>query len=390
MPRQPRRPMTRTYALDARSSSTRDEVRALIGGKAANLAAMLGPDLRLPVPPGFAITTATCREVLAAGWPDGPRRRAPGADGRGRGGDAAAGSATRPTRCWSASAPGAPVSMPGMMDTILNLGLTPATTEGLARGHRRPGVRRRLPRPARRRCSRRSSASSPCPTTRGSSCGWPIEAVFRSWNSDRATAYRRREGIPDDLGTAVTVQAMVFGNRGADSATGVAFTRNPATGEPVLYGDVLFDAQGEDVVAGTHRTEPIAVLDERLPEAGPLAARGRAPGSSTTYGDLCDIEFTIEQGRLWLLQVRAGKRSPQAALRIAVDMANDPSFPLTRARGGRTRRPAARRSADGHDRPQRLRAAAGHRARGVARRRERRDRDVARRGGARPPRPAGA
>ena len=157
-----------------------------------------------------------------------------------------------------------------------------------------------------------------------------IEAVFRSWNSDRAIAYRRREGIPDDLGTAVTVQAMVFGNRGADSATGVAFTRNPATGEPVLYGDVLFDAQGEDVVAGTHRTEPIAVLDARLPEA---ARSLREAGTRLEHHlrDLCDIEFTIEQGRLWLLQVRAGKRSPQAALRIAVDMANDPSFELSRA-----------------------------------------------------------
>ncbi len=155
------------------------------------------------------------------------------------------------------------------------------------------------------------------------------EAVFRSWNSDRAQAYRRREGIPDDLGTAVTVQAMVFGNRGDDSATGVAFTRNPATGEPVLYGDVLFDAQGEDVVAGTHRTEPIAVLDERLPEAA-RSLREAAARLEHHLRDLGDIEFTIEQGRLWLLQVRAGKRSPQAALRIAVDMANDPSFPLTR------------------------------------------------------------
>ncbi len=157
-----------------------------------------------------------------------------------------------------------------------------------------------------------------------------IEAVFRSWNSDRARAYRAKEGIPDDLGTAVTVQAMVFGNRGPDSATGVLFTRNPATGEPDLYGDVLFDAQGEDVVAGTHRTEPIAVLDERLPA---VAAQLRAAAARLErhYADLCDIEFTIEEARLWMLQVRVGKRSPQAALRIAVDMAEEPGFPLTRA-----------------------------------------------------------
>ncbi len=150
-----------------------------------------------------------------------------------------------------------------------------------------------------------------------------IEAVFRSWNSDRARAYRTREGIPDDLGTAVTVQAMVFGNRGADSGTGVLFTRNPATGEPTLYGDIMFDAQGEDVVAGTHRTEPIRVLDKRMPEVAP-ELRGSAARLERHYADLCDIEFTIERGKLWMLQVRVGKRSPQAALRIAVDMAKDP------------------------------------------------------------------
>src|SRR6185369_17764942 len=130
--------------------------------------------------------------------------------------------------------------------------------------------------------------------------------------------------------TAVTVQAMVFGNRDDRSATGVLFTRNPATGEPHLYGDVLFEAQGEDVVAGTHRTEPIGVLDERLPAVA-RDLRAAARRLEQHYADLCDIEFTIESGRLWLLQVRVGKRSPQAALRIAVDMAEDPDFPLTRA-----------------------------------------------------------
>jgi pyruvate,orthophosphate dikinase len=157
-----------------------------------------------------------------------------------------------------------------------------------------------------------------------------IEAVFRSWNSDRAVAYRRREGIADDLGTAVTVQAMVFGNLGADSATGVVFTRNPATGENELYGDVLFDAQGEDVVAGTHATQPIAALDERLPAAG-AELRNIAARLERHYADLCDIEFTVERGRLWMLQVRVGKRSPAAALRTAVDMAEDEAFPLSRA-----------------------------------------------------------
>jgi pyruvate,orthophosphate dikinase len=156
-----------------------------------------------------------------------------------------------------------------------------------------------------------------------------IEAVFRSWNSDRARTYREREGIPDDLGTAVTVQAMVFGNRSVDSGTGVLFTRNPATGEPVLYGDVMFNAQGEDVVAGTHRTEPIAVLDARIAAVG-RELREYAMRLERHHRDLCDIEFTIEHGKLWMLQCRVGKRSPQAALRIALDMAQDPDFPLTR------------------------------------------------------------
>jgi pyruvate,orthophosphate dikinase len=156
-----------------------------------------------------------------------------------------------------------------------------------------------------------------------------IGAVFSSWMNDRAIFYRKHNNIPESWGTAVNVQAMVFGNRGATSATGVAFTRNPATGEPTLYGDVLFDAQGEDVVAGTHSTEPIATLDDRLPAVA-AELREDARRLEHHYADLCDIEFTIERGRLWLLQVRVGKRSPAAALRIAVDMAEDPSFPLSR------------------------------------------------------------
>ncbi|MGZ8501508.1 MAG: PEP/pyruvate-binding domain-containing protein, partial [Candidatus Limnocylindrales bacterium] len=156
-----------------------------------------------------------------------------------------------------------------------------------------------------------------------------IEAVFRSWNSERARTYRRREGIPDDLGTAVTVQTMIFGNRSVDSGTGVLFTRNPATGEPTIYGDVMFNAQGEDVVSGTHLTESLAELAVRMPSvASELDRYARA--LERYHTDLCDIEFTIERGKLWLLQCRIGKRSPQAALRIAVDMAEADDFPLTR------------------------------------------------------------
>jgi pyruvate,orthophosphate dikinase len=156
-----------------------------------------------------------------------------------------------------------------------------------------------------------------------------VQAVFGSWNSDRARAYRAHEGIPDDLGTAVTVQAMVFGNRGPESNTGVLFTRNPASGEATLYGDVMFNAQGEDVVAGDHRTEPISVLDQRLPEVA-AELRGYAAALERHYADMCDIEFTVDGGRLWLLQVRVGKRSPQAALRIAMEMAEDDAFPVDR------------------------------------------------------------
>jgi pyruvate,orthophosphate dikinase len=224
---------------------------------------------------------------------------------------------------------GAPVSMPGMMDTILNLGLNDETTRGLGEVARDMAFAEE--------CRRRFVESfrsivgvSDVPVDPWDQLRLAIEAVFRSWQSDRARAYREKEGIPEDLGTAVTVQAMVFGNRGADSGTGVLFTRNPATGEPALYGDVMFDAQGEDVVAGTHKTELISVLDTRLPAVA-RELRTAAERLERHYADLCDIEFTIERGTLWLLQVRVGKRSPQAVLRLAVDMAEDPDFPLSRA-----------------------------------------------------------
>ena len=317
--------MSRTYRLEHDHGLSLDEVKAIVGGKAANLGVMVR-ELGLPVPPGFAITTATCREFLAGDWPSGldaelrdRMRELEGAVGR-RFGDPA-----DPLLVSVRS--GAPVSMPGMMDTVLDLGLNDATAAGLARVAGEGFAQE---------CRERFETSfrsivgvAEAPDDPWTQLRLAIEAVFRSWNSDRAVAYRRREGIADDLGTAVTIQAMVFGNRGPTSATGVAFTRNPATGEPTLFGDVLFDAQGEDVVAGTHATEPLTVLDERLPDvAGQL--REYAMRLERHYADLCDIEFTIEEGRLWMLQVRIGKRSPQAALRVAVDMAQDPEFPLSR------------------------------------------------------------
>jgi pyruvate, orthophosphate dikinase len=314
------------YAFDHAHDLPHEELKQLIGGKGANLNVM-ATQLGLPVPPGFTISTGACVAYLDDGWPDGLEaevrehmRRVEEAVG-GRFGDP-----DHPLLVSVRS--GAPVSMPGMMDTILNLGLNDATVAGLSRSSGNPAFAAD--------CHARFTAmyrtvvgSDDVPDDPWDQLRGAVQAVFGSWNGDRARAYRAHEGIPDDLGTAVTVQAMVYGNRGPDSGTGVLFTRNPATGEATLYGDVMFNAQGEDVVAGDHWTEPIAVLGERLPG---LAAelRGYAGTLERHYADLCDIEFTIDGGRLWLLQVRIGKRSPQAALRIAVEMANDDAFPLDR------------------------------------------------------------
>jgi pyruvate,orthophosphate dikinase len=318
--------MGRIYAFDQDHGLPLAEMRKIIGSKAANIAAMAN-DLHLPVPPGFAISTGTCMQYLSRGWPAGLDeeirehvRRLEAVLGR-RFGDPA-----HPLLVSVRS--GAPVSMPGMMDTILNLGLNEATARGLAAlsgdASFVEACRHRLA------TSYRDIVGIPVPDDPWEQLRGAVEAVFRSWNGDRARSYRAREGIPDDLGTGVIVQAMVFGNWSDDSATGVLFTRNPATGENALYGDVMFRAQGEDVVAGTHQTEPIAVLDRRLPAIG-AELRGYAAALERYYTDVCDIEFTIERGRLWMLQTRIGKRSPQAALRIAVEMAEDEGFPLSRA-----------------------------------------------------------
>jgi pyruvate, orthophosphate dikinase len=315
------------HDFDAPPSRRADELTRLLGGKGANLAVMAG-QLALPVPPGFTISTDVCRDVVAGRWPDGldaslqvHMERLGDRAGR-RFGDP-----SDPLLVSVRS--GAAVSMPGMMDTILNLGLNDELAGGLAAVTGDEAFAADCLRRFRDGYGAVIGADA-VPDDPWEQLRTSIEAVFRSWNSDRAVAYRRREGIPDDLGTAVTVQAMVFGNRGPDSATGVLFTRNPATGEAVPYGDVLFTAQGEDVVAGDHATEPIATLDGRLPEVA-AELRRHAGTLELAYRDLCDIEFTVEERRLWLLQVRVGKRSPRAALRMAIDMAEEPSFPVTRA-----------------------------------------------------------
>jgi pyruvate,orthophosphate dikinase len=297
----------------------------LLGGKGANLAVM-ATELGLPIPPGFTISTGACRAYLGGAWPDGldhelrAHMQQLGERLGRRFGD------ERDPLLVSVRS-GAPVSMPGMMDTVLNLGLNEASAAGLAATSGDEAFAADCLR--RFRQGYREVIGEVAPDDPWAQLRGAVEAVFRSWNSERARAYRRHEGIGDDIGTAVTVQAMVFGNRGEDSGTGVVFTRNPASGEAGLYGDVMFNAQGEDVVAGTHATLPIEELAHRLPAVAEELQR-HAERLERHYADLCDIEFTIERGRLWLLQVRVGKRSPRAALRMAIEMANDDDFPLTR------------------------------------------------------------
>jgi pyruvate,orthophosphate dikinase len=334
----------RTYSFE----DARGVAREVVGGKGAGLAAMV--ELGLPVPPGFIVTTQCGRDYLAAGRVEDDllseirtRVQALEAQAGGRFGDDDA-----PLLLSVRS--GAPVSMPGMMDTVLNVGLTPAAAKTLAaetgdehfamtsferllsgfattvRGISIGVVEDALmdlPSGADEhdRCALLLSLIE-----RDSGASFPdaygqlhesIQAVFRSWNSRRAKAYRAHHGIGDDVGTAVVVQLMVFGNRGPDSASGVAFTRDPATGAAGAYGDVLFDAQGEEVVAGERDTLPLSELGVRLPSAMSELA-GALHALEQDARDLCDVEFTIEQGRVWILQTRVGHRSARAAVRLAV------------------------------------------------------------------------
>lgn len=297
----------------------------LVGGKGRSLMEM--SRMGLPVPPGFTFVAPVCADYLRSGWSDGLQvaldeqiRLLERAAGR-RLGD-------RHDPLFVSVRSGSAVSMPGMMDTLLNLGLNDTTAEWLQRHGDPllvPDCLGTLQRTWRAAMGPRNIPDDPHLQIR-----LAVEAVFRSWTGERAKAYRRIENIPDSLGTAVTVQAMVFGNLDLNSCTGVVFSRNPASGSPGLYGDVLFGAQGEAVVSGEHQTQTLDVLARRLPAVAAALAKHVA-SLERAYRDLVEVEFTVESGRLWILQSRIGKRSAVAGIRIAVDMAEDAAIGLSPA-----------------------------------------------------------
>jgi pyruvate,orthophosphate dikinase len=341
-------------------------MRDLLGGKGAGLAEMMNAGV--PVPPGYTITTEACRLFFESGGrlPESVAREEKAMLARlerllGR----RLGDPENPLLLSVRS--GSPVSMPGMMDTILNLGLNDATVQGLAQKTRNPrfaydsyrrfiqmfadvvlGVPRARLEAELTAAKKRARVKSDMelqeehlrplvermrrvvleeigkefPQDAREQLAAARDAVFRSWNTERAGHYRALHAIPDTLGTAVNVQAMVFGNLGASSATGVGFTRDPSTGEPRFYGEYLMNAQGEDVVAGIRTPHPIEAMEQELPQAyGQL--RQITERLERHYRDVQDFEFTVEDGRLFMLQTRRAARTGIAALRIAVDMVDE-------------------------------------------------------------------
>jgi pyruvate, orthophosphate dikinase len=335
------------------------DLKDLLGGKGANLAEMT--NIGLPVPPGFTITTEACRHYLEhGGVPEGLAEEV--GEHLGRMEQAMGRQLGDPADPLLVSVrSGAKFSMPGMMDTVLNIGITDESVHGLAKqsgnerfawdAYRRlvqmfgktvlgidgdafedaideakqaKGTTNDLDLDAgdlnqlteRFKEIVRARTGRDFPQEPHEQMNLAIEAVFNSWNSDRAALYRRQERIPADLGTAVNIVAMVFGNLGADSGTGVAFTRDPGTGQQGIYGDYLQNAQGEDVVAGIRNTVPLQDL-EKIDAASYRQLLEIMATLENHYRDLCDIEFTIERGKLWMLQTRVGKRTAAAAFRIA-------------------------------------------------------------------------
>ncbi|MDB1087294.1 pyruvate, phosphate dikinase [Streptomyces sp. ACA25] len=326
----------------------------LLGGKGANLAEMTR--MGLPVPPGFTVTTQACRSFFRNGGP--PEGLEQEITDRLAALEAMAGRrlGDRDDPLLLSVRSGARFSMPGMMETILDIGLNDESVQGLAKvsgrehfawdSYRRliqmygatvlgidgelfAAALARLPGPDNlpqvvEEFQRivRAETGEDFPQDPREQLHRSVLAVFESWNGERARIYRRREHISDDLGTAVNVQVMVFGNLGADSGSGVAFTRDPATGRVGVYGDYLPDAQGEDVVAGIRNALPLQELEHLDPDSYERLT-GYLRTLESHYRDLCDIEFTIERGRLWMLQTRVGKRTAEAAFRIAVQLVDD-------------------------------------------------------------------
>ena len=340
------------------------DMRLLLGGKGANLAQMW--KIGLPVPPGFIITTEACHQYwkendfIAGIWSDveaaiGRVEKLTGKN---------FGSSENPLLVSVRS--GAPVSMPGMMDTILNLGINDDTVKALAKSsgnerfaydsYRRfiqmfsdvvlgvdldkfekrleqardaAGVKEdyKIPAEELKKLVEDykqivADAGHTFPTDPWKQLRLAIDAVFRSWNTPRAITYRKINNIPEDYGTAVNVVTMVFGNLGDDCGTGVCFTRSPSTGENKLFGEYLINAQGEDVVAGIRTPMPIASLGETMPEVYKQFC-DIAKLLENHYRDAQDIEFTVEKGKLYILQTRNGKRTAAAAVRIAMDMLHE-------------------------------------------------------------------
>jgi pyruvate, orthophosphate dikinase len=364
--------MPYVYAFDHKHRRPPMQLKDLLGGKGANLAEMTSV-LGLPVPPGFTISTDACRAYMDGGWPDGLTAEvAKQVKKLEKAMKKRLGDPTDPLLVSVRS--GAKFSMPGMMDTVLNLGLNDESVKGLAKqtnderfaydSYRRfiqmygrivldiEGAEFDQPFDAAKERSGASSdatipasyladlcevfkrvvekhTGAPFPQEPQDQLRGAIEAVFRSWNGARAVAYRVRERIPHDLGTAVNVQTMVFGNRDDNSGTGVGFTRDPATGAKGSYGDFLINAQGEDVVAGIRNTLPLAALKDEFPKIY-KELLGIFEKLEKHYRDMCDTEFTIDQGKLWMLQTRVGKRTGAAALRMAVDMTKERGIKLSR------------------------------------------------------------
>lgn len=298
---------------------------ALLGGKGAGLVAMTA--LGLPVPDGFTLTTEAWRHCTEHGWDQvlEEELRLGIADLEARSG----------RRLGDREAPllvsvrsGAAESMPGMLATVLDVGMTDAVAAALAET---TGDEAFAEDTRRRALSGYVDVVGDAPPDAPDrQVAAAVRAVFASWSSGRAARYREIEGIDASIGTAVTVQAMVFGNLGHDSGSGVAFSRDPSTGEAGVMGDLLVGAQGDDVVSGTQSTRPLAEMSDHWPDAW-AELREAAQVLERRFADMVDIEFTVERGRLWLLQARRAKRSSLATFRAAVDMAEDPTFPLDRA-----------------------------------------------------------